>query len=140
MWSLIVDGGFLFDSRPAPLGKSVTNEDAPSGLSPRDSLYDAHLRSQSKLSHILSIEDSLRLSKLRARIHRHPSQPLLQHHRLLHPQLPQRSMPSLHLTNQRPLSAGALTTPSGGIEHSSQQAYQRLLNRRALLAAIRYGS
>ena len=135
-----------YDIRPAPVGTSAATEDAFSHSSSAKPLIPhqqagLHMPSHHKSvpTQSMTIEDSLRLAKLRlhnrsANIpqtsHRHQfgvGSKLLQGLR--------KSMPALHLNN--PLTARAPTAPVMSDSYL-QHAYERMLQRRSLLTAIRY--
>ncbi|XP_067950888.1 tyrosine-protein phosphatase non-receptor type 13-like [Watersipora subatra] len=134
-----------YDIRPAPVGTSAATEDAFSHSSSAKPVIahqqaGLHMPSHHKSvpTQSMAIEDSLRLAKLRlhnrsANIpqtsHRHQfgvGSKLLQGLR--------KSMPALHLNN--PLTARAPTAPVMSDSYL-QHAYERMLQRRSLLTAIR---
>lgn len=151
-----------YDIRPPPVGKSETNEhprrQSVKPVSPRPPQYDqgdfahpapSHSRSQPNFDFAKGIEDSLRLSKLRTQKSSNTVQSR-QRDSLVGPgrplELPQRSMPSLYpdyqaLARQPPLAPAhvqqaALVSDDSYLQH----AYERILQRRSLLTAIRSGS
>ena len=148
---MFVDG-LLYDIRPAPVGKSATIDDGASRQSSAKPMTSqqrvirprSHSNSHSQpFAFSQSVQDSIKLSKLKnhhksANIpqtsHRHP---FSAGNRLL--QVPQRSMPALHIDYHMPSVAQVDRTQVGPMTSDSylQHAYERILQRRSLLSAIR---